>query len=273
MPRFSRFALVASGLLLTTAVTAQRRSVADVVLVPEAQVELALKGDDYVLVTLNSVARSGGDNTLGGAQLRLGFEHFWNAQWSAGLALRVLTSQAQSYGDIAGLVGNITPGVLLRHRSKIGSLNVGQRLGVEYATTFDILDSNIKSRALARLRLDAEQTFPLGPKLALRPRLAYEAVVYLRLQRDEDEFEERVVDFGSLRGEVGVRLSPQFDFTPYVAWQTGYYNFLSQYGPGGNQTSGGRTNLVTPVIGLDLRFTLLPKQGVGNERQQLPTQH
>lgn len=279
MPCFSRFMLTAGGLLLATTaataqspVSAQRRSVADLVLVPEVQTELALRGDDYLLATFSLVAFPAGDNTFAARQLRLGYEHFWTKKWSYGATLRLPGGDYGGYGDFIGLVGNVVPGALLRHTSQVGTLNFGQRLGVEYALTTGSRGPD-PSRALTRLRLDLERQFPVGEKTALRPRLAYEAVAYLRLQRDEDQLKERVVDFGSLRAELGVRLSPHFDFTPYMAWQTNYINSLFQYDAQGHQTAGGRVNLVTPVVGLEMRLTLLSKPGVGTERQQLPTQH
>ena len=108
--------------------------------------------------------------------------------------------------------------------------------------------------------------------MAIRPRIAYEVVTYLRLQRDENQLKERVVDFGNLRAEVGVRLSPHVDFTPWVASQTYYLNTLPQFDASGKQTGGGRTNLLTPIVGLDLRLTIFTKAATA-ERYQLPTQH
>ncbi len=257
---------------MASAATAQRRGVNDLLLVPEAQVELALKGADYVLAGFNLIASPDGGATFAGGQLRLGYEHFWSQQWSAGATFRVLGGSNYSYGDILGLEGNITPGLLVRHSGKIGAFNFGQRLGLEYATTFDVLGSSNEDRALTRLRLDMDRMFPLGAKLALRPRLAYEAVTYLRLQRDENQPKERVIDFGNLRAEVGVRVSPHFDFTPWVASQTSYVNSLPQYDANGQQIRGGQTNLLTPTLGLDLRLTLF-SSSAEKDRFQLPTQH
>ena len=264
--------LVAGGIFLATAATAQRRRVGDLVVVPEAQVELALKGADYVLVGFSLITSPGGGSAFAAGQLRLGYEHFWSEQWSGGATFRVLGGNNYSRGDILGLEGNITPGLLVRHSGKVGGFNFGQRLGLEYAATFDVLGSSNEDRALTRLRFDLDRVFPLGRKLAVRPRLAYEVVTYLRLQRDENQTKERVIDFGNLRAEVGVRVSPHVDFTPWVASQTTYINTLPQYDANGQQTSGGRTNLVTPTLGLDLRLTLF-SGGAAKERFQLPTQH
>ncbi|WP_310392707.1 hypothetical protein [Hymenobacter sp.] len=269
----SRLLLVACGLCLATAAAAQRRSVSEVLLVPEAQVELALKEADYLLAGFNLVApATDGGSTFAAGQLRLGYEHFWNPRWSGGATLRLLGGDNEGYGDIFGLGGNVTPGLLLRHTGKIGSFGFRQRLGLEYAMTFTSGQNLDKDRALTRLRLDVDRLFSLGEKIALRPRLAYEIATYLRLQRDENEIKERVVDFGSLRAEVGLRLSPRFDVTPWVASQTIYINSLPQFDINGKQTGGGRANLVVPVVGLDLRLTLFPA-AAASVQQQLPTQH
>ena len=270
MPFVFRFVLVAAGGLLASAVAAQKRAVADAVLLPEAQAELALPGADYLLATFNLVApTSGGGATFAGAQLRLGYEHFWNEHWSAGATLRVLGGGGAGYGDFIGQDGSLTPGLLLRHRSRLGGFTLGQRLAAEYATTFDAAG---RDRTLARLRLDAERAFPLGPRLALRPRLAYELAAYVRLLRAANDPEERAVDFGSLRAEVGLRLSPRLDLTPWAASQTRFITSLPQYNSSGAQVGGGRTNLLTPLVGLDVRLMLGPSEGRA-ERQYLPTQH
>jgi hypothetical protein len=58
-----------------------------------------------------------------------------------------------------------------------------------------------------------------------------------------------------------------------LAYQTAYTNVLQQTDASGNVViPGGRRNFVTPVLGLDLRYTIFQgKQAF--ERRQLPTQH
>jgi hypothetical protein len=264
--------LLLAGCLLATAATAQRRITGFTTLLPEAQAELALTGDDYALAAFNLGAQTvSSGRKFSTAQLRLGYEHFWNERWSGGGLLNV-SSYDRGYNDNSGRSRDyiITPEAFVRHWNTLGSVNFRQRLGVEYQIP---LADGAESRALTRLRLDLDRVFPLGEKLALRPRLAYEAAAYLRLQRDETQDKERVIDFGNLRAELGMRLSPHVDFTPWVASQTTYYIAQRQTDGNGNTTiEGGRTNTVTPVIGLDLRFTLF-KGGAVFERRQLPTQH
>ncbi|NVO83406.1 hypothetical protein [Hymenobacter terrestris] len=261
--------------LTTEFAAAQRRITSDVVVLPEVQAEIALPGNDYVLVGVNLFSQANrGGSTFAGGQLRLGYEHFWSEQWSWGSTLRIGSDAGGSYGDFLGLPGNLVPGALLRHAGMLGKFGFTQRLAAEYAiVTNDSYGNNSSNnRAHARLRLGLDREFAVGPTVKLRPRVAYEALTYLRFQRDEDELKERFVDFGNLRGEVGVRLSPRFDFTPWVASQTHYINSLVQFDQNGNPVSGGKVNLLTPTIGLDLRVTL-GSHALDADRQPLPTQH
>ena len=162
--------------------------------------------------------------------------------------------------------------MLLRHRSPVGPLTFGQRLSVEHLFPGQ---AGAKGSTYARLRADLEKAFALGGSVALRPRLSYEAATHLRAFSADDDpnVEERTVQFTSLRAEVGVRLSPAFDFTPWFAYQTQYSFGLVQTDALGNVTiPAGRVNSVAPVLGLDLRFSFLNGQDAA-ARQQLPTQH
>jgi hypothetical protein len=274
MKRSSRLLITTAGLLLSGAAAAQVRVDSRVTaLVPEAQLEVALPGNDYVLLSYNlvGIAGKGYTTTFDSGQLRAAYEHFWSEHWSGGATVRVVGRSNPGNGDLLGMPGFIIPGVLVRHLGNVGPVTLGQRLAVEYLISPDYyIYSNRKNRALARLRLDAEHPFVLNEQLTLRPRLAYEAAAYLRFQRDEDQLKERVVDFGSLRGEVGVRFSPSFDLTPWVAYQTSYRNSLLFYNAIGDPASGGKVNYRTPVVGLDLRLTV---GNVSAERRTLPTQH
>ena len=80
------------------------------------------------------------------------------------------------------------------------------------------------------------------------------------------------MQFTSLRAEVGARVSPRSDLTPWFAYQTSYQYYNIQTDSKGNYVYGGNTNLVYPTVGLDLRFTILPT-GTRADRVVLPTQH
>lgn len=253
------------------------RYVQGLALWPELQGELALPGGDYLLLALRgeryTSADARPDRPLGFdvRRARLAYEHFADAGWSYGATMQLA-------GGGGGTV--VIPAVLLRHRSAVfQGLTFGQRLSLEHSFGgggFMPLGSGPGGQTWARLRIDLEKLLPLGNDaatgLALRPRLSYEASTHLRLQKADTDPDERTIQYTSLRGEVGVRLSPRLDVTPWFAYQTSYSLSLPQYDKSGAQVAGGKDNLVYPTLGLDLRYTLLPT-GTKTDRHQLPTQH
>lgn len=264
--------LFASALLLATVLArpagAQtRRSVYGLQLRPELQAELALPGNDYLFLAVNGQNET--DNNgyndpsrfLGFDQRRVtvGYEHFWDEHWSIGGTLGYV-----SYNTVYVLV----PEVLLRHRSALGPLTFGQRLGLERTFPSPV---NAVGQTNARLRVDLEKIITLG-SIDLRPRLSYEATTHVRLQKTDADPKERFIQLTNLRGEVGVRFAKAFDVTPWVAYQSTYLITLPQYDALGNQTSGGNLNAVSPVLGIDVRFTFLQGADAAT-RKQLPTQH
>ncbi len=271
MNRFLPLALVAAALLAHPATAQTRRTVFGVQLWPEAQAEVALDGSDYLLISARGQQNT--DNNgyadpnrfLGFDQRRLsvGYEHFLSEHWSIGATLPYI-----GFGKTYALL----PEGLLRHRSPVGPLTFGQRLSVEYLIPGQ---TGAKGATFARLRADLEKSFALGSAVALRPRLSYEAATHLRAFSPDDnpDVDERTVQTTSLRAEVGVRLSPAFDFTPWFAYQTQYSFGLEQTDAFGKVTvPAGRANTIAPVLGLDLRYTFLNGKDAAT-RQQLPTQH
>jgi len=271
---FYRLAVFVSITLGATGAVAQRRAVNPTVLLPTLQAEYALHGDDYLLLGLRgpvSTTSTGGLEQVG---LLVGYEHFWNTSWSGGGTLGINTyGQGRLTGGDAGkLYTDVAPEAFARHWNTFGAFNFRQRLGLTYLIPGS---RGGDSRALTSLRLDLDRLIPVGNgAVALRPRLAYEATAYLRFQRDEaTQPKERFLDFGYARAEVGVRVSNHFDFTPWFGYQSTYVFALAQTNPMGQVTTpAGRLNLVTPVVGLDARFTLFKGKTVF-ERRQLPTQH
>ena len=271
MNRLLPLALLAAALLARPAAAQTRRNTFGVQLWPEAQAEFALDGSDYLLISARGQQNT--DNNgyadpnrfLGFDQRRLsvGYEHFLSEHWSIGGTLPYI-----GFGKTYALL----PEVLLRHRSPAGPLTFGQRLSLEHLFPGQ---TGAKGSTYARLRADLEKAFALGSTVALRPRLSYEAATHLRAFSADDnpDVDERTIQFTSLRAEMGVRLNPAFDFTPWFAYQTQYSYGLAQTDINGNITiPAGRVNSVAPVLGLDLRFTFLNGQDA-EKRQQLPTQH
>jgi hypothetical protein len=271
MNRLLPLALLAATLLARPAAAQTRRTTFGVQLWPEAQAEVALDGSDYLLLSARGQQNTDNNGTgangrfLGFDQRRLsvGYEHFLSEHWSIGATLPY-SSFSNTYA--------LLPEVLLRHRSPLGPLTFGQRLSLEHLFPGQ---TGAKGATFARLRADLEKAFALGSTVALRPRLSYEAATHLRAFSADDnpDVDERTIQFTSLRAEVGVRLSPAFDFTPWFAYQTQYSFGLAQTDINGNVTiPAGRVNSVAPVLGLDLRYTFLNGQAA-EKRQQLPTQH
>jgi hypothetical protein len=252
---------------------------------PELQAELTLKNGDYLLLSLRGERVANrpdfgyyANRPLGmdTRRVQVAYEHFWNANWSWGGTARYESSarfETNTSGDL------LVPELLLRHRATIfGGLTFGQRLGVERQILVNrhyLGGPGPDGQFWTRLRVDVERLFPLGSTaggLALRPRLSYAASTHLRFQKSDTNAPERAIQFTSLRAEVGVRVSPAIDFTPWFAYQTRYAQSLVFTDINGNPVSGGKYNYATPTLGLDVRFTV-PSAGAKTDRQQLPTQH
>lgn len=262
--------LALGSLLLTVAGSAQAQRKLDNPgsLRPEVQVEFARTNGDYFWGSLH------GEHALVSADpffdynwLQAGYEHFWSEHWSVGGTARL--SVYETRGGVRQLEAIFRPEGLLRHRGDLFGLTFGQRLSVEYS----FLPAYQRNLGMVRLRLDLERFVPVGEKLKLRPRLAYEAAMNIRLQPPEGQPEERTLEQGIWRAEIGLRFSDRFDLTPYVARQADFAIYLPQYDADGKQVGGGRTNVRTPVVGLDLRYTLFQNGSPYERKTQLPTQH
>jgi hypothetical protein len=272
------FTLTLAVLLAHAAAGQTRRVVMDKQLWAELQGEYALKNGDYLLLALHGqhvTAYNGSpyNNRILGFDVRgaaVAYEHFWSDQWSGGATLQHASVSGFKY---------VAPELLLRHRSALGPLTFGQRLSAYRPFAIGDQGRSLvnEGATFASLRADLEKLLPLGGgQLALRPRLSYEAVTRLRLQKSETDADERTIQYTSLRAEVGCRVNDRFDFTPWFAYATEYYFALGQYNPisnpSGTPPGPSRLNQVTPVLGLDARFTLFAGKAAF-ERRQLPTQH
>ena len=272
MNRLLPYILLLAALLARPAAAQIRRTTSGLQLWPEVQAELVLPGNDYLLLAVRGQQNTDNNHLLGPEPKRvlgfdeqrvnLAYEHFMSEHWSLGGAVGYFSASSKDYVLI--------PEALLRHRSALGPLTFGQRLSLE--RTFPSA-TGAGNQTNARLRVDLEKRLSIGTGgFALRPRLSYEAATHVRLLKSDTDPDERFIQFTSLRGEVGVRVAGLFDFTPWFAYQTNYLVTLPQYNSMGIQTSGGKLNAITPVLGLDLRFTIIQGQRA-ETRQQLPTQH
>ncbi|KAA9338613.1 DUF2490 domain-containing protein [Hymenobacter busanensis] len=257
------FPVLACVAVLGHEATAQRRATNPTALWPEVQLELARQSGDYFWLALHGQRSTDNDINQAGPFYQYhalgGYEHFLSDHWSIGANVRYQHEPGTNL---------LLPEGLLRHRGDLGGITFGQRLSLEYA----FRKAPARKEGLARLRFDAYRSFTVG-RLALRPRLAFDAGTVLRIQPPDEQPNERTIDQTRLRAEVGIRLSDHVDLTPYFLRQSDYFITQPQFDLNGNITiSGGRRNLITPVVGLDLRFTLFEGQNAF-ERVQLPTQH
>ena len=274
MPSTLLRAALLGGLLLTVAGSAlgQRKVNNPLQERTELQLELARQNGDYFWGSFHAQHSFGNGLDDGAFQfnwLQGGYEHFWSEHWSAGGTARLNFYEYYSGIDISRIRAEFRPEVLLRHRGNVFGLTFGQRLSLEYL----IRGKEQRNLGAARLRLDLERFVSVGEKLKLRPRIAYEAAANIRLQPPDDQPDERTLEQGIWRAEIGLRLSDHFDLTPYVARQSDFAVYLMQYDAEGNPVAGGRTNVRTPVVGLDLRYTLFQGRTPFERKTQLPTQH
>lgn len=264
--------ILLSGLLLGVAGSAlgQRKLNNPLQERTELQLELARQNGDYFWGSLHAQHSLGNPEPLFQYNwAQVGYEHFWSEHWSGGATARLISYKIYNFTGGTDFKASFRPELLLRHRGDVFGLTFGQRLSVDY----QFLPAYQRNLGMARLRLDLERFIPVGEKLKLRPRLAYEAAANIRLQPPEGQPEERTLEQGIWRAEIGLRFSDHFDLTPYVARQADFAVFLPQYDADGNQVSGGRTNVRTPVVGIDLRYTLFQGKTPFERKNQLPTQH
>jgi hypothetical protein len=253
---------------------------------PELQLELTPNARSYVFVGLGGLRYSDyntivTNRTLGldTRYLTAGYEQrLGTGWWSWGATLRVAGSSHLGAGTAW------QPGLLLRHRSALGSLVLGQRLATEYALTGDTrldpaytLNSQYTaaSRLLVRLRLDLyrQDGFQVADWLNLSPRISFEPALFLRLQRDTNDPDKRTIDFTALRADVSAYLpGARLTLTPWFAWQTQYYSSIIQFDAKGNPTSNGKLNFRQPTVGVEVRYNL-SLQAHEKGSFALPTQH
>ncbi|MCC3157682.1 hypothetical protein LJ737_10555 [Hymenobacter sp. 15J16-1T3B] len=255
------------GLLLPEAAQAQRTLRNPWTGRTELQLELARQNGDFFWGSLHGQHSFGKYGELFEYNwVQAGYEHFWSERWSWGANLRA-AFYSRDY-DNRGLQFLPRPELLVRHRGDVFGFTFGQRLSLDY----EFRPEPQRNLGQARLRLDLERVYSVNERVKLRPRVAYEAAANIRLQPPDDQPDERTLEQGIWRAEIGLRLSDHVDLTPYVARQSDFAVYLPQFDADGNIVSGGRTNVRTPVVGVDLRFTLFEDKEPF-KRIQLPTQH
>lgn len=195
----------------------------------------------------NYLRQTGPLQYLERVQFRLGYDHSLNAHWRIGF------SESYAVERNRKILFNE---VFARYAQAVGPVQLSQRLSLEYLVRWP---KNNNGRL--RLRTGLDHTFQLG-KSQFKPRVSYELFYVLSYHpRTEGEAPTRWVDRSRLRLEGQLVLNPHLAFTPYFLCQTDYF-FVEAAFDGNNQVlrPGGRQNHLTPVWGLELRYTLHKKK-------------
>jgi hypothetical protein len=189
----------------------------------------------------NQLREKGALQYLERLQFRLGYEHVFNPKWSAGL------SESYALERTRNILFNE---VFARHTGAIGKFRFSERASFEHLMRWPKNDNG-----RFRLRADLDRSFNTG-QLTLRPRASYELFYNLSYHPDP-ALETRWVDRSRLRLDCLISFSDQVALTPYFIRQTDYFIVEPSFDENNNITrAGGKQNHITPVWGLELRFSL-----------------
>lgn len=174
-------------------------------------------------------------------QLRAGYEHVFNSKWNGGIA------GAYGIDRIRRILFNE---VFVRHSSTLGAYQFTKRLSGEH-----IVQWGRENFGRVRFRTDLDRTFSLG-SLRVRPRVSYELFFNQDYTPDPVTDINRRVDRTRLRFEMLFGLNNYVAIIPSFIRQTDYLLVLPSYDGNNNIVrSGGKQNLIVPIIGLDVRVT------------------
>jgi hypothetical protein len=250
--------LVTAGIILlamlvagAAPVSAQRRVAREPALWPELQLDYVFKSTSFLYFRnhyrhvldndFNHLRESNGLQYLERIQLRLGYEHVFNPNWSAGL------SESYAIERTRNILFNE---VYARHTWAIGKFRLTERAIAEHIMRWPKNDNG-----RFRFRADLDHTFNVG-NTTLRPRASYELFFYIDYQPDPAA-ENRRVDRTRLRLDCQVILSDHVAITPYFIRQSDYFIVEPAFDQDNNiLRTGGRQNHITPIWGLEARFSV-----------------
>ncbi len=202
--------------------------------------------------TYNGLLGADEATRAGGAFQRLivqgGFEWLLNERWTGGVIEKINFDPAATR--------TFQTGAFLRHCGHIGAVQFRKRALVEHLAR----NQQQPDGAQIRLRVDFDRDFRLNPTLMLRPRLSYDAQFYFSLEKtpaDAPTPEQRTVDRGLLRLEMALIQQEHLALVPFVQKQIDYVIAIEQRDGQNNITvPAGSRNLRTPIVGLEVRYTL-----------------
>lgn len=250
MHYFSRFTYLFFILLFTTSVQAQEKIHQDPDVWPEWQAEYVFKSTSFLYFrnqyrfSTNPGFKGVGEqfpmDQLRRFQIRAGYEHIFNRNWSVGGS------------EMFGIEPNrnlLFTDVYVRHLNTLFGLQMAKRIMVDY-----LYYSNSPTKiGRFRPRLDIDKGFKRG-NVTIRPRVGYELFINTDFKEDTHT-SERHVDRTRFRFEVSLQLSPHINLTPYFIKQTDY-----SVTPDGidEQThlpvKGNKRNSILPIWGIEVRY-------------------
>ncbi|GEO02394.1 hypothetical protein AAE02nite_00580 [Adhaeribacter aerolatus] len=206
--------------------------------------EIRYLGDDGITRNLERV------------QVRAGYEHVFNNQWSLGIAESYATERTRNI---------LFNELYIRQVNAIGKIRFGQRATLEHVVRWP--GSN---NGRIKFRADLDRNFTIGRK-DIRPRISYELFYNLNYEPQKQQSNnQRLVDRARLRLEVMYVLNQKFSATPYFADQMDFTGVAPVSNAAGEIIKpAAKQNAYLPIWGLDLRYVLF--QGGKPFSRTIPT--
>ena len=220
---------------------------------PELQVEYVLKNTSFFYFRnhyrfnfdddISYLGENGLTKNLERVQVRAGYEHVINNQWSLGIAESYATEPTRNI---------LFNELYARHVNAWGKIRFAQRASFEHLMRWP---TNNNGRI--RFRADLDRNINIGKKV-IRPRLSYDLFYNLNYHLPKQvKNTQRLVDRTRLRLEVMYTFSERFSATPYFIEQVDFTNKAPQYNEAGEEVKpASKQNAYTPIFGLDLRYVL-----------------
>lgn len=195
----------------------------------------------------NDLKESGVLSNFERVELSVGYEHELSERWRGGGIVRYATENSLNALFISPFV---------RHSGQIKSLYFNKQLLVDFVKREE---EDVTGRFSGMAELG--KRVPLGSKF-ITPSIRYEATLYSELGQQEDiGLEERFIDRTRLRLGLNYELTEKLRINPYFMRQTDYYyvEISPVYDEQGQLIKDGyrtKRNRITPVFGLELRYSL-----------------
>ncbi len=219
---------------------------------PELQFNYGV-GEDGMLFLHNQyrISTDSRYNGIGDAaeriEVSLGYEHTFSDHWRGGAVYRYAKEDFPTTNFY---------GLFVRHNGEVKGLYFNKQLMVEYTA-----QQGREAYGRTRLMVELGKRLPLGNKF-ISPGISYEAMLLSEFGSDDDiDEKKRVVDRTRLRLSLNYELTEKLRINPYFMRQTDRYYVIvpPEYDEDGLLLKDSYTtkrNRITPVIGLELKYTI-----------------